>query len=314
MVINIFLELGKTNLYKNINVNIGGINMNFPTSFPAQHQNQQPGFEYEMNPSPIYDDKSYNKKGDVLNNKIAVITGGDSGIGRAVAIAYANQGADIVIVYYNEHKDAEETKKLVDATGRKCTLIPGDISDSNFCKSVLKKTISEYGKIDILVNNAAVQYECTDIKQLTDEQFDKTFKTNAYGTFYMTREAMEHLKSGGCIINTASITAYKGNETLIDYSMTKGAIVTFTRSLSTALAKGKTGIRVNAVAPGPIWTPLIPSSFDANKASQFGSDTPLGRAGQPVECSGAYVFLASECASYITGQVIHINGGEIING
>lgn len=287
--------------------------MNFPTSFLPQHQNQQPGFEYEMNPAPIYYDKAYSKKGDALNNKVAVITGGDSGIGRAVAIAYANQGADIVIVYYNEHKDAEETKKLVDETGRKCTLIPGDISDSNFCRNVLEKTISEYGKIDVLVNNSAIQYECADIKKLTDEQFDKTFKTNVYGTFYMTKAAMEHLKSGGCIINTASITAYKGNETLIDYSMTKGAIVTLTRSLSTALAKGKTGIRVNAVAPGPIWTPLIPASFDPNKVSQFGSDTPIGRAGQPVECAGAYVFLASECASYITGQVIHINGGEIVN-
>jgi len=287
--------------------------MNFPTSFPKQHQNRQPGFEYEMNPTPIYDDPTYNKKGDALNNKVAIITGGDSGIGKAVAIAYANQGADIVIVYYNEQKDAEETKKLIDVIGRKCTLIAGDISDFSFCNSVLEKTIKEYGKIDILVNNAAVQYECKDIKKLTNEQFDKTFKTNVYGTFYMTRAAMEHLKPGGCIINTASITAYKGNETLIDYSMTKGAIVAFTRSLSTALSKGKTNIRVNAVAPGPIWTPLIPASFDEKKVSEFGSDTPLGRAGQPVECAGAYVFLASECASYITGQVIHVNGGEIVN-
>lgn len=287
--------------------------MNFPKSFPKQKQNQHPGFEHEMNPIPIYDNPNYNKKGDALNNKVAIITGGDSGIGKAVAIAYANQGADIVIVYYNEHKDAEETKKLIDAIGRKCTLIAGDISDFNFCNNVLKQTINEYGKIDILVNNSAVQYECKDIKQLTNEQFDKTFKVNVYGTFYMTRAAMNHLKSGGCIINTASITAYKGNETLIDYSMTKGAIVTFTRSLSMALSKGKTNIRVNAVAPGPIWTPLIPSSFDEQKVSEFGSDTPLGRAGQPVECAGAYVFLASECASYITGQVIHVNGGEIVN-
>jgi len=287
--------------------------MNFPTSFPKQHQNRQPGFEYEMNPTPIYDDPTYNKKGDALNNKVAIITGGDSGIGKAVAIAYANQGADVVIVYYNEHKDAEETKKLIDAIGRKCTIIAGDISDFNFCNSVLEQTIKEYGKIDILVNNSAVQYVCTDIKQLTNEQFDRTFKVNVYGAFYMTRAAMEHLKPGGCIINTASITAYKGNETLIDYSMTKGALVAFTRSLSTALSKGKTNIRVNAVAPGPIWTPLIPASFDETKVSEFGSDTPMGRAGQPVECAGAYVFLASECASYITGQVIHINGGEIVN-
>ncbi|NRT88356.1 SDR family oxidoreductase [Clostridium beijerinckii] len=287
--------------------------MNFPTSFPKQEQNEQPGLEYEMNPAPIYDDPSYNKKGDILKDKIAVITGGDSGIGKAVAIAYANQGADIVIAYYNENKDAEETKKIIDNIGRKCILIKGDISDPNFCNNVLEKTIEEYGKIDILVNNAAVQYESTDFKQISDEQFDKTFKTNVYGTFYMTRAALNHLKAGGCIINTASITAYKGNETLIDYSMTKGAIVTLTRSLSTALAKGKTNIRVNAVAPGPIWTPLIPASFDEKKVEKFGSDTPLGRAGQPVECAGAYVFLASQCASYITGQVIHVNGGEIVN-
>lgn len=287
--------------------------MSFPTSFPKQQQNQQPGLEYEMNPAPIYDDPSYNKKGDILKDKVAVITGGDSGIGKAVAIAYANQGSDIVIVYYNENKDAEETKRIIDGIGRKCTLIKGDVGDPNFCNNVLQKTINEYGKIDILVNNAAVQYESTDFKQITDEQFDKTFKTNVYGTFYMTRSALNHLKAGGCIINTASVTAYKGNETLIDYSMTKGAIVSLTRSLSTALSKGKTNIRINAVAPGPIWTPLIPASFNKDKVAKFGSDTPIGRAGQPVECAGAYVFLASNCASYITGQVIHINGGEIVN-
>lgn len=287
--------------------------MDFPTSFPKQEQNEQPGLEYEMNPTPIYDDAKYNKKGDLLNNKVAVITGGDSGIGKAVAIAYAYQGADIVIVYYNENKDAEETKKIIDGLGRKCTLIKGDIGDSKFCDDAIQKTVDEYGKLDILVNNAAVQFECTDFKQLTNENLDKTFKTNIYGPFYMTRAALNHLKAGGCIINTASVTAYKGNETLIDYSATKGAIVAFTRSLSTALAKGKTGIRINAVAPGPIWTPLIPASFDANKVTKFGSDTPMGRAGQPVECAGAYVFLASECASYITGQVIHVNGGEIVN-
>ncbi|EHJ00112.1 3-oxoacyl-(acyl-carrier-protein) reductase [Clostridium sp. DL-VIII] len=287
--------------------------MNFPTSFPKQKQSEQPGIEYEMNPAPIFDEPNYNKKGNLLENKVAIITGGDSGIGKAVAIAYAYQGADVVIVYYNETKDAENTKKIIDGLERKCTLINGDIGDSNFCDSVLDKVIKEYGKLDILVNNAAVQFECTDLKKLTNENFDKTFKTNVYGTFYMTRAALKHLKAEGCIINTASVTAYKGNETLIDYSMTKGAIVAFTRSLSTALAKGKTGIRINAVAPGPIWTPLIPASFDENKVTKFGSDTPLGRAGQPVECAGAYVFLASKCASYITGQVIHVNGGEIVN-
>ncbi|HCW54176.1 MAG TPA: NAD(P)-dependent oxidoreductase [Clostridium sp.] len=287
--------------------------MNFPISFPEQMQNVQPGMEYEMNPRPIFNDPIYNKKEDMLKDKVAVITGGDSGIGRAVSVAYANQGADVIIIYYNEHKDAEETKKIVDETGRKCTLIYGDISDEEFCKSAIEKVISEYGKIDILVNNAAVQYECTDIKQLKSEQFDKTFKINVYGAFYMTKAAMNHLKSGGCIINTTSIVAFKGNETLIDYSMTKGALEVFTRSLSMALCKGKTGIRVNAVAPGPIWTPLIVSSFDKTKVSKFGSDTPMGRAGQPVECAGAYVFLASDNASFISGQTIHVNGGNIVN-
>ncbi len=288
--------------------------MNFPTSFPAQHQNQHPGFEYDMKPSPIYDNEDYNKKGDILLNKVAIITGGDSGIGRAIAVAYGKQGADVVIVYYNEHRDAEETKKLVEATGRKCTLIAGDIKDSNFCNSVATKTIDEYGKIDILINNAAVQYECKDIKQLSNEQFDKTFKINVYGTFYMTRAVMPYLKSGASIINTASVVAYSGHENLIDYSMTKGSIVALTRSLSTALSKEKIGIRVNAVAPGPIWTPFIPSCFTETEVAKFGANTPMGRAGQPVECAGAYVFLASDMASYITGQTIHINGGEIVNG
>lgn len=287
--------------------------MNFPTCFPAQHQDKHPGFEYQMNPAPIYYDEKHIKRGDLLQGKLAIITGGDSGIGRSVAIAYAYQGADIVIVYYDEHKDAEDTKKLIETVGRKCTIISGDISNVSFCTSVINKVINEYGKIDILVNNAAVQYECMDFKEITDDQFDKTMKTNIYGTFYMTKEALKHMKCGSCIINTASVTAYAGNEKLIDYSMTKGAIVTLTRSLSISLAKNKSGIRVNAVAPGPIWTPLIPSSFEATEIPQFGSNTPMARAGQPIECAGAYVFLASEAASYITGQTIHINGGEIVN-
>lgn len=287
--------------------------MNFPTSFPNQHQDHQPGFEYEMNPKPVYDDSLYNKTGKLLDGKTALITGGDSGIGRAVSVAYAKHGADVVIVYLNEFKDAEDTKRLVEAEGKKCTLVSGDVSDPFFCRIAVQKTIDDYGKIDILVNNAAVQYECTDIKRISNDQFDRTFKVNVYGMFYMTREALNYLKSGASIINTSSVTAFKGSEDLIDYSMTKGAVISFTRSLSMALSKGKTGIRVNAVAPGPVWTPFIPSSFDGEKVSNFGSDVPLGRAGQPVECAGAYVFLASENASYITGQTIHVNGGEIVN-
>ena len=287
--------------------------MDFPNSFPLQEQNQHPGLEYEMTPLPIYDDSNYTIIGDLFNNKVAIITGGDSGIGRAVALAYARQGADIVIVYLNEHKDAEYTKAIVEKEGRKCTLISGDISDLSFCKSVIERTINEYGKLDILVNNAAVQYEDKDFKDIDDNQFDKTMKVNVYGTFYMTREALKHLKSGSVIINTASVVAFAGNEKLIDYSMSKGAIVALTRSLSTALAKAKKGIRVNAVAPGPIWTPFIPSSMTKTEVASFGQNTPMGRAGQPVECAGAYVFLASDLSSYITGQTIHVNGGEIVN-
>lgn len=287
--------------------------MEFPKTFPIQHQERHPGNEYEMTPMPIYYNEKYIKKGDLLKDKVAIITGGDSGIGRAVSIAYSHQGAKIVIVYYDETRDAEETKGVIELSGGECTIVQGDVAKRDFCKEVMELAIKKYGKIDILVNNAAVQYECTDIKQITDEQFDKTMKTNVYGTFYMTREVMKYLKSGGCIINTTSVTAFRGNDTLMDYSMTKGAILTLTRSLSMALAKGKTGIRVNSVAPGPIWTPLIPSSFSGDKITKFGSDTPMGRAGQPVECAGAYVFLASEAASYITGQTIHINGGEIVN-
>lgn len=287
--------------------------MEFPKTFPIQHQERHPGNEYEMTPMPIYYNEKYIKKGDLLKDKVAIITGGDSGIGRAVSIAYSHQGAKIVIVYYDETRDAEETKGVIESAGGECTIVQGDVAKRDFCKEVMELAIKKYGKIDILVNNAAVQYECTDIKQITDEQFDKTMKTNVYGTFYMTREVMKYLKSGGCIINTTSVTAFRGNDTLMDYSMTNGAILTLTRSLSMALAKGKTGIRVNSVSPGPIWTPLIPSSFSVDKIPKFGNDTPMGRAGQPVECAGAYVFLASEAASYITGQTIHINGGEIVN-
>lgn len=286
--------------------------MVFPTEFPKQHQNHQPGFEYEMTPNPIYDNPLYNKPNDKLKDKVAIISGGDSGIGRAVALAFAKSGCDVSIIYYNEDEDAKITKHKVEDEGRKCILIKGDIRESEFCKKAVQTTLDEYKQINIVVNNSAVQYEQQNLIDITDEQFDKTFKTNVYGAFYLTKAAINHLKCGDCIINTTSVVAYHGHETLIDYSMTKGAITAFTRSLSMQLATK--GIRVNAVAPGPIWTPLIPSSFDEQKVSKFGNNTPMKRAGQPVECAGAYVFLASNEASYITGQTIHINGGEIVNG
>ncbi|MGL4346060.1 MAG: SDR family oxidoreductase [Cellulosilyticaceae bacterium] len=287
--------------------------MGFPTSFPPQHQTHHPGFESEMTPPPIYDHENYSQEGNLLQDQVALITGGDSGIGRAVAIAYAKQGAHIAIVYYNETNDAETTASIIKNLGRDCLLIPCDISKHEDCLAAVTQTLQHFGKLDILVNNAAVQYTCQKFEQISDEQFDKTFKTNVYGPFYMIKSALPHLKSGSCIINTTSVVAFHGHDTLMDYSMTKGALVAMTRSLAMSLAKSGSGIRVNAVAPGPIWTPFIPSAMDANKVATFGQNTPLGRAGQPVECAGAYVFLASQAASYITGQTIHINGGEIVN-
>lgn len=281
-----------------------------PTSFPSQHQEKQPGIEEIMEPRPIFDNPSYigsNK----LKEKVAIITGGDSGIGRAVAIAFAKEGADIVISYLDEHQDAEETKKHVEDLGRKCLLIPGDISSEDFCKSIIDKTIDTFKKLDILVNNAGVQYPQASIDLITSEQLEKTFKVNIFPMFYLTKAALPHLNKGSAIINTTSVTAYEGHKDLIDYSATKGAILTFTRSLSLSLV-GK-GIRVNAVAPGPIWTPLIVSSFDATKVTTFGSDVPMKVAGQPYELAPAYVYLASEDSSYVSGQVIHVNGGTMVS-
>jgi NAD(P)-dependent dehydrogenase (short-subunit alcohol dehydrogenase family) len=278
---------------------------------PAQHQDQQPGVESKMNPTPISEDASYKGSGK-LKNKVAIITGGDSGIGKSVSIYYAKEGADIVIVYLNEDNDAQETKKQVEQEGRKCLLISGDIGDEAFCQSIVKETIDTFGKVDILVNNAAEQHPQKSIADITSEQLEKTFRTNIFSFFYLTKAALPHLQKGSSIINTASITAYKGNEQLIDYSATKGAIVTFTRSLSQQLV-GK-GIRVNGVAPGPIWTPLIPSTFPSDQVAKFGTTTPMKRAGQPEEVAPSYVFLASDDASYITGQMIHVNGGEVVNG
>ncbi len=284
---------------------------NFPTNVPEQKQDKQPGFESLMNPRPIFQNPNCIGS-DKLLNKVALITGGDSGIGKAVALAYAREGADIVIVYLNEHEDAESTKKLIEEKGRKCILIPGDIGDDTFCLNAVSETIKELKKIDIVVNNAGEQHPQNSIEDITKEQLERTFKTNIFGMFYIVKATLPHLKEGAVIINTSSVTAYKGHETLIDYSSTKGAIVTFTRSLSLSLANRK--IRVNAVAPGPIWTPLIPSSFSAAEVGKFGNKTPMGRPGQPVELSETYVFLASEGASFISGETIHVNGGTVING
>jgi NAD(P)-dependent dehydrogenase (short-subunit alcohol dehydrogenase family) len=280
-------------------------------AFPPQHQNKQPGVEAEMNPQPVSIDPNYKGSGK-LKNKTAIITGGDSGIGKSVSIYFAKEGADIVIVYLNEHQDAEETKKRIEAEGKKCLLMAGNIGDEAFCQEVIKKTIDQFGKIDILVNNAAEQHPQNSLLDISAEQLEKTFKTNIFSYFYLTKAALPHLQKGSSIVNTASITAYEGHEQLIDYSATKGAIVSFTRSLAKSLAPQE--IRVNAVAPGPIWTPLIPSTFSENQVANFGTDTPLGRAGQPCELAPGYVYLASNDSSYVSGQIIHINGGKIVNG
>ncbi|MBM7539921.1 SDR family oxidoreductase [Amphibacillus cookii] len=278
---------------------------------PAQHQDKQPGIEGDMDPLPIYDNNRY-QGSYKLKDKVALITGGDSGIGRAVSLYFAKEGADIAIVYLDEHQDAEQTKALVEEQGQRCLLISGDVGDSSFCKKAVQQTISSFGHLNILVNNAAVQYPQEDFLAITDQQLETTFKTNIFSYFYMTRAALPYLNEGSAIINSTSITAYAGNPSLIDYSSTKGAITSFTRSLASSLIEKK--IRVNGVAPGPIWTPLIPASFDAEKVSEFGSDNPLGRPGQPYELAPAYVYLASEDASYVSGQVIHVNGGVIVNG
>jgi NAD(P)-dependent dehydrogenase (short-subunit alcohol dehydrogenase family) len=279
---------------------------------PPQSQ-RKPGKEKKMEPKPIFDNEEIKGSGK-LKGKAALITGGDSGIGRAVAVLFAKEGADIAIVYLNEHDDAKETKSIVEETyGRKCLLIPGDVSKERFCISCVAKTVKQFGKIDVLVNNAAVHYEAESLEKITTENLLKTFGTNIFSFFWVTKAALGNMEEGSSIINTTSVTAYRGSDHLIDYSATKGAIVTFTRSLSANLIDR--GIRVNAVAPGPIWTPLIPSSFDPKDVAKFGSDAPMKRAGQPVELAPAFLFLAcNEDSSYITGQVIHPNGGEIING
>ncbi|MBP3888893.1 MAG: SDR family oxidoreductase [Cellulosilyticum sp.] len=282
----------------------------FPTSFPPQHQSYQPGNEFEMNPLPIFDDPCYlgcNR----LKGKVALITGGDSGIGRAVAVAFAKEGAKLAISYLCEEEDANQTKAIIESYGGECLLLPGDIRSKDFCQSLAKSTYDHYGALDVLINNAAVQFPQDDFQNISEEQLKTTFEINVFPIFYLTQAALCYMKSGSSIINTTSITAYEGHDQLIDYSSTKGAIVSFTRSLSQSLVSK--GIRVNAVAPGPIWTPLIVSSFSKDEVAKFGQSSPMKRAGQPVELAPSYVYLASNDASYVTGQVLHVNGGTIVD-
>ena len=277
-----------------------------------QTQDRQPGIEAIMNPLPVYDHPNYNKQSQRLLDKVAIITGGDSGIGRAIAFSYAKEGCDIVISYYDEHEDAAETKRIVESFGRKCLLIPGDIADPTVCEMIISKTLDTFNKLNILVNNAAMQFPHENVTQMKFEDIKRTFDVNIIAPIYLSQLAVPYLQAGDSILNTTSVTAYQGHESLIDYSSTKGALTTFTRSLATQLAPRH--IRVNAVAPGPIWTPLIPSSsHDPEKTAQHGVNAPLGRPGQPVEHGAAFVFLASDDASYITGITLHINGGTIVN-
>jgi NAD(P)-dependent dehydrogenase (short-subunit alcohol dehydrogenase family) len=280
-----------------------------PETFPAQHQPMQPGIEAIMYPRPIFDNPEYIGSGK-LKDKVALITGGDSGIGRAVSIAFAKEGADIAIVYLYEHVDAEATKAMVESLGSRCILIPGDLRDESFCKRIVEITILTFGHLDILVNNAGVQFPQSSLTDITTEQLENTFRTNIFPLFHVTKAALPHLRRGSAIINTASITAYTGNKLLIDYSSTKGAIVSFTRSLALNLVDR--GIRVNGVAPGPVWTPLIVSSYSAEYVTTFGLDTPMKRAGQPVELAPAYVYLASDDSTFVTGQILHVDGGGFI--
>lgn len=259
-----------------------------------------------MNPRPDYEPR-YPGSGR-LKGKVALITGGDSGIGRATAVLFAREGADLAIMYLNEGEDAQETKRLIEREGRSCLTIAGDVGDPGFCRSAVDQVIQRFGKLDVLINNAAEQHPKKDIGEITPDQIDRTFRTNIFGYFYMVQAAMPHLKKGSAIINTTSVTAYRGSSELLDYSATKGAIVAFTRSLAQKLASE--GIRVNGVAPGPIWTPLIPSTFPAEKVKQFGANTPMKRPGQPNEVAPSFLFLACEDSSYITGSVLHPNGGD----
>jgi len=284
---------------------------NKPASVPAQAQENQPGIEQQMNPKPEVIRANY-KGSEKLLNKVALITGGDSGIGRSVAVHFAREGADVVVVYKEENEDAQETKQMVEKEGRRCILLAGDIGREDFCQEIVRQTVAEFGRMNIVVNNAAEQHPKDSLEEIKTEDLESTFRTNILSMFHIVKAALPHLDSGDSIINTTSVTAYRGSEHLLDYSSTKGAINSFTRSLAKNLAEKN--IRVNAVAPGPIWTPLIPATFSAEKVGEFGTDVPMGRPGQPSEVGPCFVFLASEDASYMTGQILHPNGGEIVNG
>ena len=286
--------------------NIGVQSKKYQILAPEQSQPVQPGMEYLMTPRPIFDNPNYKGSGK-LKGKVAIITGADSGLGRAAAIAYVKEGAKVVIPYYNEHKDAMDTKNYIESLGGECILMSGDIADKNFSKQIVDKTLSTFGKIDILVNNAGVQYQQDYLDCISDEQFDRTMKVNIYGMFYLTREALPHMKPGSSIINLSSVTTFYGEPQLIDYVTTKGAIVGFTRSLARNLALKN--IRVNAIAPGFFWTPLQPACWVKEKIPSLGAEAAMARGAMPYELAPTFVFLASDDSSYVTGQVMHINGG-----
>jgi NAD(P)-dependent dehydrogenase (short-subunit alcohol dehydrogenase family) len=278
---------------------------------PAQEQERQPGLEHEMEPRPETLAPHYRGSGK-LDGKVAIVTGGDSGIGRAVSVLFAREGADVAIVYLDEHDDAEETRSLVEGEGRRGIAIAGDVGDESFCRHTVERTVSELGRLDVLVNHAGEQHERKRFEDIPADQVERTFRTNVFGIFHLTKAALDYLGEGAAIVNTSSITAYQGNPSLIDYSATNGAITALTRSLAISLVER--GIRVNAVAPGPVWTPLIPASFGAEKVESFGEQTPMGRIGQPEEVAPSYVFLASSDASFMSGQTLHPNGGTVVNG
>ncbi|OAI42535.1 NAD(P)-dependent oxidoreductase [Verrucomicrobia bacterium SCGC AG-212-E04] len=278
---------------------------------PARTQRRRPGIESRMVPRPDFARRPIPRSGR-FSGKVVIISGGDSGIGRAVAVAFAAEGAKVAILYLNEHGDARETRRLIRETGRECFILAGDVGHEAFCRRAIAEVMRRWGRIDILVNNAAEQHPQPSLVKITSAQLERTFRTNIFSQFFLAKAALRHLRRGAVIINTTSVTAYRGSAELLDYSATKGAIVAFTRSLAHSLVKR--GVRVNGVAPGPIWTPLIPSTFPARKIKTFGTEVPLGRVGQPAEVAGCYVFLASEDAAYMTGQVLHPNGGEIVNG